>query len=204
MITTSGVEFGTDCDPDEYRTVDPMKLLRRWLPGQDSPPPLMALATCAGDDYPRARHVLLSEADDRAVYFHTDSRSAKVAELTARPRAALALAWPLHGRQVVAHGDVHPAPVAELARTFRRRPRYLQLLAWLNDTDMAGLPVSERHRRWADFDIANATLQPPATWTGFGVELRVITFWRADTQGPSQRVRFTRDGGTWQSEVLPG
>jgi pyridoxamine 5'-phosphate oxidase len=53
-------------------------------------------------------------------------------------------------------------------------------------------------------DIANATLQPPATWTGFGVELRVITFWRADTQGPSQRVRFTRDGGAWQSEVLPG
>jgi pyridoxamine 5'-phosphate oxidase len=204
VITTSGVDFGTDCAPDEYRTIDPMTLLRRWLPPQDSPPPLMALATCAEDGYPRVRHVLLSEADDRAVYFHTDSRTAKVAELTARPRAAVALAWPTYGRQVVAHGDVHLAPADELLRVFSRRPRYLQILAWLNDTGMAALPESERQRRWAEFDATNTSLQAPPTWTGFGVVLHEVTFWRAATQGPSQRVRFTRDGGSWHSEVLPG
>ena len=201
---TSGTDFGTDCAVEDYRSIDPVHLLRQWLPSPDSPPPLMALATCAVDDYPRVRHVLLSEADDNAVYFHTDSRSSKVAELSARPRAAIALAWPTVGRQVVAHGDVRRAPDDQLQQSYSRRTRYLQLLAWLNDDEMAALSAQERRRRWSEFDTAHQKLAPPATWTGFAVDLREITFWRGDPEGPSQRTRFRRDGDAWTSEVLPG
>ena len=42
------------------------------------------------------------------------------------------------------------------------------------------------------------------TWTGFAVELREITFWRGDPDGPSQRTRFRRAGESWTAEVLPG
>lgn len=204
MITTSHAEFGTDCAVDEYRSIDPMALLRQWLPSADSRPALMALATTGHDDYPRVRHVLLSEADDTAVYFHTDSQSAKVAELAAHPRAAIALAWPAVGRQVVAHGDVRRAPDDELRQVYSRRTRYLQLLAWLNDTETAALSAEDRRSRWADFDAAHEVLTPPDTWTGFAVDLREITFWRGDPDGPSQRTRFLRDGESWISEVLPG
>lgn len=203
-MITSGTDFGTDCAVEDYRSIDPVHLLRQWLPSPASPPPLMALATCAVDDYPRVRHVLLSEADDKAVYFHTDSRSSKVAELSARPRAAIALAWPTVGRQVVAHGDVRRAPDDQLQQSYSRRTRYLQLLAWLNDDEMAALSAQERRRRWSEFDTAHQELAPPSTWTGFAVDLREITFWRGDPDGPSQRTRFSRDGDSWTSEVLPG
>lgn len=203
-MITSGTDFGTDCAVQDYRSIDPILLLKRWLPSPDSPPPLMALATCALDEYPRVRHVLLSEADDTAVHFHTDSRSSKVAELSARPRAAIALAWPAVGRQVVAHGDVRHAPDDALQQAYSRRTRYLQLLAWLNDDETAALSAEERRRRWEEFDTANEVLTPPTTWAGFAVDLREITFWRGDPNGPSQRIRFIRAEDSWTSEVLPG
>jgi pyridoxamine 5'-phosphate oxidase len=164
----------------------------------------MALATYGRDEYPRVRHVLLSEADDSSVYFHTDSRSSKAAELCERPHAAIALAWPSVGRQIVAHGDVRGAPDDELRQAYSKRTRYLQLLAWLNDGETAVLSAQERRRRWVEFDAAHEVLAPPTTWTGFAVELREITFWRADPEGPSQRTRFSRNGDSWTSEVLPG
>lgn len=203
-MITSGTDFGTDCAVEDYRSVDPTVLLRQWLPAPESPPPLMALATLGPDGYPRVRHVLLSDADGAAVHFHTDSRSAKVAELSAHPRAAIALAWPAVGRQVVAHGDVHTASDDALLRAYSKRTRYLQLLAWLNDDEMAALSAEERHRRWVEFDTSNPDLTPPRTWTGFAVHLQQITFWRGDPDGPSQRIRFHRAGDVWTSEVLPG
>ena len=103
-MITSGTGFGTDCASADQLSVHPMTLLRNWLPPSDEPRPLMALATCGPDGYPRVRHVLITEADDTAVYFHTDSRSAKVAELADNPRASIAIAWPAVGRQVVAAG----------------------------------------------------------------------------------------------------
>jgi len=203
-VITSSTDFGTDCAAEQYRSVDPMVLLGQWLPSPDSPPALMALATCGSDDYPRVRHVLLSQADDTAVYFHTDSHSSKVAELTERPRAAVALAWPAVRRQVVAHGDVRRAPDEQLRQAYSRRPRYLQLLAWLNDDEMAALSAEERRRRWSEFDLTHPDLAPPSTWTGFAIDLREITFWRGDPDGPSHRTRFTLDDDSWITEVLPG
>lgn len=203
-MITSSTDFGSDCPSGEYLSVDPLALLRRWLPSPDRPPALMSLATYGDDGYPRVRHVLLSAADETAVYFHTDSRSSKVAELTVRPRAAITLAWPEVGRQVVAHGDVHIASDSELQQSYSRRTRYLQLLAWLNDHEMAALPPDERHRRWAEFDASHPELSPPRTWAGFGIELREVTFWRGDPDGPSQRVRYRRCADAWTSEVLPG
>ncbi|MFC9981424.1 pyridoxal 5'-phosphate synthase [Gordonia sp. NPDC127522] len=203
-MITSGTGFGTDCASADQLSVHPMTLLRDWLPPPDEPRPLMALATCGRDGYPRVRHVLITEADDTAVYFHTDSRSAKVAELADNPRASIAIAWPSVGRQVVAHGDVRRAPDDELSEAYSRRSRYLQLLAWLNDDDLAALPPEERRRRWSDYDSAHPRLTAPPTWTGFAIDLREITFWRGDPDGPSQRVRFTDNGNHWTSEVLPG
>ncbi|MBD0863535.1 pyridoxamine 5'-phosphate oxidase family protein [Gordonia sp. zg691] len=213
-MITSGTHFGTDCAAEDQLSIDPMVLLNMWLPAPDAPRPLMALATCGRDGYPRVRHVLLSEADDTSIYFHTDSRSSKVAELADTPRASIAVAWPEQGRQVVAHGDVRRAPDGELRQVFSRRNRYLQLLAWLNDDDLASRPPDERRRRWAEFDDTHADLTPPATWTGFAVDLQEVTFWRGDPDGPSQRIRFARNGDErnpeewnpqeWNPEVLPG
>lgn len=164
-----------------------------WLPEPDpGPPPLMALGTIGPDGYPRSRHVVLSECGEQGIYFHTDARSAKVTELANDPRATVAVAWPSAARQVVAHGDVMRASADEELSVYRRRGRYLQLLAWLNTEELAQLPTAERRAQWAEFDRAHDRLDPPPDWAGFVLRPREIAFWRGDPDGPSQRIRYRR------------
>ena len=70
-MITAGTGFGVDCAPEDVLTVDPVTLATMWTrrPGRASPL-LMALATTGTDGYPRVRHVLLTEIDDGALYFH--------------------------------------------------------------------------------------------------------------------------------------
>ncbi|MCX4095168.1 pyridoxine/pyridoxamine 5'-phosphate oxidase [Nocardia sp. alder85J] len=204
MITSSAV-FGQDCTPAEYPSIDPIRLAGMWIPAPGSaPPPLMALATVGADGFPRVRHVLLSEFADGAVYFHTDTGSAKVAELRDHPQAAVAVAWPEVGRQLLVRGTVTRATAAEERAVYARRGRYLQLLAWLNTPEQAALPVAARHAAWTEFDAAHADLEPPGSWAGFALRPEEFTFWRGDPDGPSQRVRYRRAETAWTVEVLPG
>ncbi|MFF2084481.1 pyridoxal 5'-phosphate synthase [Nocardia sp. NPDC058176] len=204
MITSSTV-FGHDCEPAEYAEIDPVQLLSMWIPAPgDAPPPLMALATIAEDGYPRARHVLLSEYRGGAVYFHTDATSAKVAELSVNPRAAVTVAWPEIGRQVSMYGDITSSEPQLDQAVYARRGRYLQLLAWLNTPEIAALDPARRHAAWARFDAEHPRLEPPPNWVGFALEPKELTFWRGDPLGPSQRTRYRRDKDRWTVEVLPG
>lgn len=215
-MITSGTEFGTDCGTEDELSIDPMTLVGMWTAGathrrapSDAPavtaPGLMALSTIGLDGYPRVRHVLLSECDATAVYFHTDSRSEKVRQIAEMPRAACALVWPQAGRQLVMHGDLQVATPEEMRRAYRARSRYLQILAWCNDIDAARASTAERRRAWADFAAQNEHLDPPSTWIGYALIPHEIVFWRGDPEGPSRRIRFRRvEGGHWHSEVLSG
>lgn len=204
-MITSSTAFGHDCHPAEYADTDPVRLLSMWIPPPGAAPPsLMALATIAADGYPRARHVLLSEYHDGAVYFHTDATSAKVAELRSNPRAAVTVAWPTIGRQVSMYGDVRAATPEHDRAVYARRGRYLQLLAWLNTPEITALTQADRQATWARFDAEHPDLDPPSTWLGFALEPRELTFWRGDPLGPSQRTRYRRADDRWTVEVLPG
>jgi pyridoxamine 5'-phosphate oxidase len=207
VIITSTQTFGTDhADPDET-LADPMELLGLWLPeNADELRPLMTLSTVDADGYPDSRNVLLSEFDGEALYFHTDARSRKAGELATNPRVALAFVWIELGRQLTVVGDAAPATPEEAAAAFAARSRYLQLLAWRNGADLAGLGLAARRAAWAAFaaEHPEGTLEPPPTWTGFRVVPRRLTFWRGDPDGPSNRVEYTRSGGGWEAVRLPG
>ncbi len=207
IIITSTQTFGADQpDPDET-LADPMELLEHWFPANaDELRPLMTLATVDAEGYPDTRNVLLSEFDGEALYFHTDARSRKAAELAANPRVSLAFAWVDLGRQLTVVGDAERASVGEADAAYRARSRYLQLLAWSNSPELAAAPTVERRRAWAAFaaEHPDGTLVPPPTWIGFRVVPRRITFWRGDADGPSNRVEYTRTSSGWASQRLPG
>ena len=189
--------------------VDPMTQLAAWLPGvpgRDGYFPVMSLATVDPDGGPDVRTVLLSEITVDGPTFHTDARSRKVAQLARDPSVALLLTVPEQARQIVVRGTAAQLDGASAGRSFLARSRYLQLLAWLNTTEMAGLPEDERHRKWAEFSEAHpeGTLKAPADWTGFVVRPRQITFWQGDTRGPSHRIEYTRSGASWSAARHPG
>jgi len=182
----------------------PEELLASWLPANDDPVrPLMTLSTISSSGYPDARTVLLSEFDAEGLYFHTDSRSRKVADLTGEPRVALTLVWP--GRQLTVQGDAGRTSSEERGWAYEHRSRYLQLLAWLNTPEFAALPLEERLSRWAAFDVAHPSPTPPDTWDGFVVRPRRLTFWEGRPDTASRRTEFTRTAtGAWTETLLPG
>jgi pyridoxamine 5'-phosphate oxidase len=204
--------FGSDVGAD-VAVEDPLDLLDRWLERVNrsgaqatdvTTTPLMALATLDGDGYPRVRHVLLSAYDRGRLHFHTDQRSAKAAELAAHPRAGATIVWPEIARQLSVSGHVSRESDAEAALAFTHRTRYLQLLAWVNDGELAQRLEAERMQAWDVFAAAHPALEPPPTWAGYVLVPERITFWRGVADGPSQRVACRRSDAVWAIERLPG
>ncbi|RKR76004.1 pyridoxamine 5'-phosphate oxidase [Frondihabitans australicus] len=183
-------------------------LLQAWLPSNDAPDrPLMTLSTITPAGRPDARAVLLTEYDEQGLYFHTDSGSAKVAQLAAEPHVALTLLWPELPRQLVVRGVAAIAPPDESAWAYRARSPYLQQLAWQNTPAFAELPDSVRREQWAEFAAAHPDgFEQPDTWFGVVVRPTELTFWTPGVGTASRRLRFTRsaDTGGWQSRLLSG
>lgn len=184
---------------------------RLFIDHLEASPTLMTLATVSPDGYPRTRTVMVNGVgEDGRIFFHTDARSQKITDIEHSPKASLTVLTPDQTRQVTVIGDV-VASTAEAERlAFASQSRYLQLLAWLNDPEMARKDVDERHRIWAEFDEAHPDLsesEPPSAWVGFAVVPREYLFWTADDAGPSHRQRYTRSsvpGDDWTVEQLPG
>jgi len=204
-MITAGTTFGSDVDATDALVADPLALMVQWLPAHDSElRPLAALSTIGLDGIPSLRHVLISDRDAAGLTFHTDEASAKVAEISANPVAAMAVAWPELGRQLVVRGIVERVTPAEAARVYAQRSRYLQLLAWVNTRENAQLEASARQHLWAEFDAAHPTLDPPARWTGFRLRPLTLTFWRGDPIGQSTRQHYTLADGRWSGQILAG
>ncbi|WP_440709982.1 pyridoxamine 5'-phosphate oxidase family protein [Herbiconiux sp. YIM B11900] len=188
----------------------PLGLLRDWCGlGYPAHPPLMTVGTIGLDGLPDARSLLLSGVDEAGtLYFHTDARSRKCAQLDANAAVSLTLAWPDAGRQLVVAGVARLSGDEEADRAWAARSRYLRLLGWLNDDDLVRRPRPERERRWAEFDAAHpdASLARPVWWVGYGVQPLRVTAWTAGRGIGSERREFRRDGdsGRWRDEVLAG
>lgn len=180
---------------------DPFALAARWLPEPDSgATPTMTLSTIGLDGYPAARTVLLSRFDGRRLHFHTDRASSKAAELAATPRAAVTILWPERSRQLVVTGDVTEVTGQEARLAYAARTRYLQVLAWLNDHDLAELGPGERRARWAAFAQSHGDdeLEPPPGWVGYAIDPVRLAFWSGATDAPSNRLLYERgDDGCW-------
>lgn len=224
----SGAETATDpavlfdAWMSEFRALIAADAGLTWPPvagaAAEVPPVLMALATVGPDGYPRTRNVMVSHTGASGtaatsgagrIFFHTDSRSAKAQHLTGNPRVSLTVLAADRSKQVTVVGDAVRSTPEEEADAFADRVRYLQLLAWLNDTDLAQCPAAERHARWASFSADHPDLasSPPETWAGFAVTPREYLFWTGDGDGPSQRVHYRRTGNPaagWSTEILPG
>ncbi|MBL0887969.1 pyridoxine/pyridoxamine 5'-phosphate oxidase [Myceligenerans indicum] len=190
---------------DGHAPADPFALLRDWAPANDDPDrPCATLATVDEAGLPDARTVLLSSVTRDTVTFHSATDSRKSAQLLAHPRAALVVRWDAEARQVVLRGPVSQSSARERRIAFARRSRYLQVLAWLNTPELAGLDRPERERRWAAFDQGHPDLEPPPNWVGYALRPADILFWEGSADGPSRRVRYRRPAGVWEMEALAG
>lgn len=192
--------------PQDDAPADPWDLVREWLPANEDPErPQMTISTVNADGVADARTVLLSEYDGEGFYFHTDALSRKAADIAANPGVALTFLWPGFTRQLVVQGFAEIAPADEIAEAYAGRSPYLKQLAWQNTAEYAALPLSERTEQWDAFRAEHAgNYEQPATWVGFLVRPRRMTFWGSNPDAASRRAEYTATDTGWALGYLPG
>ena len=154
---------------------DPFALFASWMAeaekSEPNDPNAMALATVDEHGMPNVRMVLLKDADESGFVFYTNVESAKGAELTAAPKAALCFHWKSLRRQVRVRGPVERVGDAEADTYFATRPRGSRIGAWASQQSR---PLESRFalekavaRYTAKYGIGE--VPRPPFWSGFRV-----------------------------------
>lgn len=165
----------------------------------------MTLATVSPDGQPRARTVLLKQADHDGFVFYTNYESRKGEDLAANPRAALCFFWRTLRRQVMAEGRVRKLPPAVSDDYFASRHHLSKLSAWasrqsrpLEAREVLDERIAQFEKQYGEGDIPR-----PPHWGGYVLEPDMIEFWSPGEGRLNERERYVRDAdGAWQFELL--
>ncbi|MER7452379.1 pyridoxamine 5'-phosphate oxidase [Nocardia beijingensis] len=187
-------------------------LLRHWIEQATAvgiaEPNAMVLATVSladGTPRPVARTVLCKGLSPDGVIFYTNYDSAKGAQLTALPYAAVTFVWPALGRQVHLRGPVERVPAETTAAYWRSRPRDSQLGAWASRQSQPIASRAELDRTLAETTarFADADEIPvPPHWGGFLVRPDEVEFWQGRRGRLHNRIRMRIEGATTTVERL--
>ncbi|MET9026965.1 pyridoxamine 5'-phosphate oxidase [Nocardia sp. NPDC004168] len=189
-------------------------LLRHWIEQATAvgiaEPNAMVLATVSladGTPRPVARTVLCKGLSPEGVIFYTNYDSAKGAQLTALPYAAVTFVWPALGRQVHLRGAVERVSAETTVAYWRSRPRDSQLGAWASRQSQPigsraelDRTLAETTARFADTD----EIPVPPHWGGFLVRPDEVEFWQGRRGRLHNRIRVRiRDAGTTVERLQP-
>lgn len=195
---------------DFTESTDPLGLFAAWFAeakaAEINDPEAMALATVDPAGLPDVRMVLLKDADERGFVFYTNEESAKGAELSSMPKAALVLHWKSLRRQVRVRGPVERVSAAEADAYFASRTRPSQLGAWASEQSR---PLDARETfeaRYAGIEkrFEGKDVTRPPHWGGYRIVPVQIEFWMDRPYRLHDRIRFTRASaeGAWQKTRL--
>ncbi len=183
--------------------------LKEWLEAARTADPedynAMTLSTVDAEGHPDARIVLLRDVDREGsgFLFYTNYQSAKGKQLAGHPSAALTFFWPALERQLRIRGTVEPLSAEESDRYFNSRPRASRIGAWASQQSesIADRAALESARAEVENRFPGEVPRPPH-WGGYRLVAETVEFWQGRPGRLHDRIRCTRQGGSWIQERL--
>lgn len=168
-------------------------------------PHATALSTVDEHGSPDARMVILKDVSDEGDFkFATSNESAKAQQLTANPRCALTLFWSPVARSIRVRGTAHRASAAESSADFRARHPLARAIALTGQQSSVVADQAARREAIARAEAAvhqDETIVSPR-WSVWSVVPDSVEFWQGDPGRDHLRLRYLRNGSTWERQRL--
>lgn len=187
---------------------DPAALFVDWLfnavESNVAEPHAMTLSTVDADGHPSARQLILKDVDERGWQFAINCTSRKGKELSLKPWGALTFYWQPLARQIRIKGPVHSLGAEASGADFRARPAGSKISAVIGRQSQ---PLADRAElEQAAADAAARLQEEPALvtpeWRLYTVKADEVEFFQGDKQRQHTRLRYQRNGSSWQRQQL--
>ncbi|AWV98214.1 pyridoxamine 5'-phosphate oxidase [Arcticibacterium luteifluviistationis] len=187
---------------------EPISLFSEWMEaaksGEIKEPNAMVLSTIR-DEKPTARVVLLKGFDEKGFIFFTNYQSHKGIQLEKNPNGAITFFWDALQRQVRIEGIIEKVSEEESDEYYHSRPKASQIGAWVSkqSTVIENRDILEEKNTHFEEKYKDVTPIPrPPHWGGYILKPTSIEFWQGRQSRLHDRILFSKQENSWQSERL--